>query len=202
MLEGLLLFVSVLVAVGLECVDVQAHVSGNATLSSSLWKTGLGVDYGGTALGGLNKLRILFLEDGKVPLSLPVPDAVGGKEQIHFFKCALVGFGVQAVDHGKGNDVGNAEDVIGLLFESLEDDREKECQPAITDGPANDTPSVTLSTYFQWENLSRVQPWDSEPGSTECSCEEEDHGNSARASAASSSRARWVLETDSSQSTS
>ena len=202
MLEGLLLLISVLVAVGLECVDIQAHVPGDATLSSSLWETGLGVDYGGTALGGLNKLRILFFEDGKVPLSLPVPDAVSGKEQVHFFKCALVGFGIQAVDHGQGNDVGDAENVIGLLFESLEDDGEKECQPAITNGPANDTPSVTLSTYFQRENFSRVQPWNSEPGSTECSCEEEDHGNSARASAASSSRAHWVLETDSSQSAS
>ena len=202
MFEGLLLLISVLVAVGLECVDVQAHVPGNASLSYSLWEAGLGVDNGGAALSGLNELRILFLEDGKVPLSLPVPDAVGGKEQVHFFKCALVGFGVQAVDHGQGNDVGNAEDVVGLLLKSLENDGKKECQPAIANGPANDTPSITLSTYFQGENLSRVQPWNSEPGSTECRCEEEDHGNSARASAASGSRALWMLETDSSKSTS
>ncbi len=148
MLEGLLLLISVLVTVGLECVDVQAHIPGNATLSSRLWEAGLGVDNGGAALGGLNKLGILLLEDGKVPLSLPVPDAVSGKEQVHFFKCALVGFGVQAVNHGQGNDVGNAEDVVSLLFESLEDDGEKECQPAITNGPTNDTPSITLSTYF------------------------------------------------------
>ena len=193
MLEGLLLLISVLVAVGLECVDVQAHVPGNATLSSRLWEAGLGVDNGGAALGGLNKLRILFLEDSKILLSFPVPDAVSCKEQVHFFKCSLVGFGVQAVDHGQGNDVGNAEDVVGLLFESLEDDGKEECQPAVTNGPTNDTPSIALSTYFQGENLSRVQPWNSEPGSTECRCEEEDHGNSARTSAASSSRAHWML---------
>ena len=201
-LEGLLLLISVLMAVGLECVDVQAHVSRDATLSSSLWEAGLGVDHGGAALGGLNQLRILFFKDGKVPLSLPVPDAVSGKEQVHFFKCALVGLGVQAVDHWQGNDVGNAEDVVGLLFESLENDGKKECQPAITNGPTNNTPSITLSTYFQGENLGRVQPRNSEPGSTECRCEEEDHGNSARASAASGSRAHWMLETDSSKPTS
>ena len=72
-LEGLLLLISVLVAMGLECINVQTHVSGNATLSSSLWEAGLGVDNGGTALGGLYQLRILFLKNGKVPLSLPVP---------------------------------------------------------------------------------------------------------------------------------
>ena len=131
-LEGLLLLISVLVAVGLECVDVQAHISGNATLSSRLWEAGLGVDNGGAALGGLNQLRVLFLKNGKVPLSLPIPDAVSGKEQVHFFKCALVGLGIQAVDHGQGNNVGNAEDVVGLLFEGLENDGKKECQPAIT----------------------------------------------------------------------
>lgn len=192
MLEGLLLLVGILV-VG-KSIHIQAHVPGNATLSSRLGKTSLRVDDRVATLGGLDELWVLLLKDGEVLLSFPVPDAVRGEKKIHLLKSALVGLRVQAVDHGQRNDVGNTEDVVSLLLEGFEDDGENECKPTITNRPANDTPGVALSTNFQWENLSWVKPWDSEPGGAEGGCEEEDHGNSTGRVASGEGRASRVLE--------
>lgn len=195
MLEGLLLLVGVLVVS--ERVDVQAHVPGHAALSSGLGETGLGVDDGVAALGGLDELRVLLLEDGEVLLGFPVPDAVRGEEEVHLLEGALVGLGIEAVDHGQSDDVGDTEDVVGLLLEGLEDDGKQEGEPAVTDGPANDAPGVALGADLQWEDLGGVEPWDSEPGGAEGGCEEENHGNGTGAVASSESRAGWVLETKS-----
>ena len=160
-----------------KSVDIQAHVSGNAALSTSLGKTGLGINDRVTTLGGLHEFWVLLLENCEILLCLPVPNAVSGEKKIHLLECALVGFGVQAVDHGQRNDVGNTENVVCLLLKSLEDDGKNESQPAVTNGPANDTPGVTLSTDLQWEDLSWVKPWDSEPGGAKGGCEEEDHSD-------------------------
>lgn len=146
MLESLLLLVGILM-VG-QGIDIQAHVPGNTALSSRLGKASLGVDDGVATLGGLDEFGVLLLENGEVLLGFPVPDAVGGEEKIHLLKSALVGLGVQAVYHGQSDDVGNTEDVVSLLLERLEDDGKDECEPAITNRPSNDTPSVALSTDF------------------------------------------------------
>lgn len=193
MLEGLLLLVGVLVVS--KSVHIQAHVPGNAALSSRLGKTSLGVDDRLATLGGLDELGVLLLEDGKVLLGFPIPDAIRGKEKVHLLKSALVGLGVQAVNHGQRDDVGNTEDVVSLLLKGLEDDGKQEGEPAVTNGPANDTPCVTLGTNFQWENLSWVEPWDSEPGGAKGGCEEENHSNGPGAVASSESRASRVLKT-------
>ena len=74
----------------------------------------------------LHQIRILLLEDGEVPLRFPVPDAVGGKQQVHFLEGALVGFRVEGPDHGDGNGVAGGEDVEGLLADGGEHDGAEE----------------------------------------------------------------------------
>ena len=150
-------------------------------------------------LGGLDKLGVLLLQDSEVLLGFPVPDAIRSKEKIHLLESALVGLGVQAVNHGQRDDVGNTEDVVSLLLKGLEDDGQQEGKPAVTNGPANDTPSVTLGTNLQWEDLGWIEPWDSKPGGAKGGCEKENHRNGAGAVASGKSRASWVLETSSRQ---
>jgi len=169
-LEGLLFLISVL-TVSLQSVDIQTHATRHAALPAGLGKTSLGVNDRLAALGSLDELGVLLLEDGKVLLGFPVPNTVGGEEEVHLLKSALVGLRVKAVDHGQSDDVGNTEDVVSLLLESLEDDGKEECEPAVANGPADNTPGVTFGTDFQWEDLSRVQPWNSEPSSAKCGCE-------------------------------
>ena len=48
--------------------------------------------------------------------------------------------------------------------------------PSITNTPTDNTPRVTFGTDSQGENLSRVQPRDSQPGSTESGGEYESEG--------------------------
>ena len=77
MLEGLLLLVSILVMS--ESINIQAHVPGNAALSSSLREACLRVHNRLATLGRLHKFGVLLLEDGKIPLRLPIPDTVSGE---------------------------------------------------------------------------------------------------------------------------
>ena len=86
-----------------------------STAVASSWKTRLRVDDGVAALGSLDEVGILFLEDGEVLLGFPVPDAVGGEEQVHFFESALVGFGVEGPDHGDGDEIAGGKDVEGVF---------------------------------------------------------------------------------------
>lgn len=122
-----------MVGVTVKTVDVQAHVAANTVPATFHWQTSLGVDDRVATLSSLDKLRVLLLEDLEVLLSFPGPDAVGSKDKVHLFKCTLIGLGVQTVDHGQCNDVGNAEDVVSLLSESFESGRQDQCEPAITD---------------------------------------------------------------------
>ena len=177
MLEGLFLLVNVPV-VG-KGVNIQTHVPGNAA-SSSLGKAGFGVDNRMATLSSLDKFRILFFENGEILLGLPVPDAVRREEKVHLFKGALIRLGVQAVDHRQRDDVGSTEDVVCLLLKCFEDDGKDECQPAVAERPADDTPCVSFGSDFQWENLSWVKPWNGKPGGAEGGGEEENHGDSAR----------------------
>ena len=128
-------------------------------------------------LGGLDELGVLFLEKFVVFLGFPSPDAVGSEDQVHLFQSALVGLGVESPDHGNGDHVGSTEDVVGLFTEGLEDVWQHHGEPAITDGPADNAPGVTLGTDLQGEDLSRVQPWDSEPGGAEGGGKQEDHSD-------------------------
>ena len=79
-----------------------------------------------TTLSSLDEIGILLLEDGEVLLGLPVPDAVGSEEKIHFLERALVGLGVEGPDHGNGDQVAGGEDVEGVFVERVEHDWAKE----------------------------------------------------------------------------
>lgn len=199
MLKGLLVLVDDIVVTGLKSIDIQAHIADHMI---RFRQTSLGVDDGMAALGSLDEFGVLLLEDGEVLLCFPVPDAVGGEEEVHFFQGALVGLRVEAVDHGQGDDVGDAEDVVSLLLEGLEDDGQDECEPAVANGPANNTPGVALGADLERENLGGVEPWYCEPGRTEGCCEEEDHSHGARRISASHGRAYFVLETEGGETTS
>ena len=171
MLEGLLLHL-----VGFIAAWKGIHVQTHATPCLH-WHSGFGINDGVPTLGSLNQFGVLFFQDCEVLLSLPGPDAVGREYKVHLFKCALVGFRVQAIDHGKRDHVGNAKDVVSLLSESLEHDWQDECEPAISDRPAHDTPGVSFGPDFQWKDFSGVEPGNSEPRGTESCCEEEDHSH-------------------------
>ena len=159
MFEGLLLLIDICVRG--KRVNVQAHVPGTI---SSLGKAGFGVNDRVATLSSLDKLRVLLFQNSKILLGLPVPNAVSREQKVHFLKGALIRLGVQTIDHGQRDDVGNTENVVCLLLESFEDDGKDECQPAVADRPANNTPSVAFGSNLQRENLSWVKPWNSKPG--------------------------------------
>ena len=141
----------------------------------------LRVDDGVTALGGLDEIGVLLLEDGEVALGLPIPDAVGGEEQIHFLERALVGLRVEGPHHGDGDDVAGAEDVVGVLIEGGEDDGQQEGAPPVANGPAHHAPGVALGADFEREDLGGVEPGYGQPGGAEGGGEDEDHGDGADA---------------------
>lgn len=130
-----------------------------------------------TALGSLDEFGVLLLEDLEVSLGLPVPDAIGSKYQVHLLKGTLIGLGIQRPDHGDRDGVCRGEDVVCVFLYSLEHDGAEQSEPSVSDRPPDHTPGITLGTDFQGEDLSRVQPWDSEPGGAEGGGEQEDHSN-------------------------
>ena len=149
----------------------------------------------------LHELGVLLLEDLEVALGFPVPDGVGGEDEVHFLEGALVGFRVEGPDDDDGGGVDGAEEVEGLFVEGGEDGGEEEdldlifalvfeClrgrkdatnRPPVANGPANHTPCVASGTDFQWEDLGRVQPWHGQPCRAEDSGEEEHEENSPAA---------------------
>ena len=173
MLEGLLLINGIVMPVVPYRIRIQAHAPSNTPLTNTM----LGINDRVTARGSVSDLGVLLLEDGKVALGFPVPDAVGREEKVHLLKSALVGFRVQSPHHGDGDDVAGAEDVVGLFAERFEHNGAEETQPSVADGPADHTPGVTLGSDFQGEDLCRVQPWDGKPGGAEDESEDVDHSD-------------------------
>lgn len=123
-LEGLLLHL-IVPMMSPELVDIQTHIARDAPLPLGR-ETGLGIDDGVAALGSLYEFGVLLFEQGEVALGLPVPDAVGREEEVHLFKRALVGFGVQGPDHRDRDGVAGCEDVEGLFAQGLEHDGQKQ----------------------------------------------------------------------------
>ena len=199
MLEGLLLLNSIVMVMRVQCIDIQRHVPCDTAASR---ETSLRVDDRVAALGSLNQVWILFFEETEVLLGFPVPWAVGSEEQVHFLKGTLARLGIESPDHGNGDDVSSSKDVVGLLVECLEHDRAEESEPSVTDRPSNDTPGITLSTDLEREDLSRVEPGDSQPGGAERSSEEEDHSYSAGAIAFSRGGTEGLILTRAGETTS
>ena len=107
-------------------IDIEAHIPGYQAPLAPTIGTSLGVDNAVAALGGLDELGVLLFEDGEVALGFPVPDGVGGEDEVHFFEGALVCFGVEGPDYDDGGGVDGAEEVEGFFVEALEDCGEEE----------------------------------------------------------------------------
>ena len=179
MLEGLLLIIDVIMlhaALLGESVRIQAHATSNAALSG---EASFRIKDGSPTLSGLDEFGVLLLENLEVPLGLPVPDAVSSEQKVHFLKGALVRLRVQSPHHRQRDGVGGREDVVRLFIERLEHDGAKQGEPAIAHGPTNNTPRIALGAHFEREDLSRIEPRNSQPSRAEGRCEEEDHSNSS-----------------------
>ena len=125
-LESLLLDLSIIMTMTVvERVDIKAHVATDASLALA-HDPSVRVDDVVAVLRGLDELGVLFLEQGEVALRLPVPDAVGGEEEVHLLEGALVRFRVEGPDHGDGDGVAGGEDVEGPLLEGVEHDGAEE----------------------------------------------------------------------------
>ena len=122
-------------------------------------ETRLGVEGDAVAAcGGLDELGIFLLETGKILLGVPIPDAVGSEEEVHFLQSALIGLWVEGPDDRNRDGVGNAKNVEGLFTDMVEHDWAKEGEPAVSDGPTNDAPGVTFGSDVEWEDLGWVEP--------------------------------------------
>jgi len=106
----------------LKPLGIQAHIPRHQTALPSL----LGINYAIPPPGRLHELGVLFLQNCKVLLGLPIPDAVGGEDEVHFFEGALVGFGVEGPDDDESGGVDGAEEVEGFFLEGGEDGWEEE----------------------------------------------------------------------------
>lgn len=102
-------------------VRIQAHIARNQAALPPIRIPSLGIHDAVASMSGLHQLRVLLLEDGEVALGFPVPDGVGGEDEVHFLEGALVGFGVEGPDYEDGGGVDGAEEVEGLLVELFED---------------------------------------------------------------------------------
>ena len=100
---------------------VEAHVPRHQTALSARLQTRFGIHDAVAPLRRLDKLRVLLLEDLEVALGFPIPDGVGGEDEVHFLESALVGFRVKGPDDDDGGGVDGAEEIEGLFVESGED---------------------------------------------------------------------------------
>lgn len=125
------------------------------------------IDDSSAAPNAPHKLRVLFLETGKILLRFPRPDAVAGEHEVHLFKSALVRFGIQRPDDEYAEDVDATENIECFLVEAVEDAWEEEHTPPIANGPADHAPGIAFGTNLEGENLCRVEPWYREPSSSE-----------------------------------
>lgn len=105
-------------------IGIQAQVARHQASLSGV--TRLGVNDAIAALRSLHELGVLLLENGEVALSFPVPDGVGGEDEVHFLEGTLVGFRVEGPDDDDGGGVDGAEEIEGLFVEFGEDGGEEE----------------------------------------------------------------------------
>ena len=104
-----------------KLLGLQTHIPRHQTPLPTALEPGLGVHDAVAPLRRLHELGVLLLEDLEVALRFPVPDGVGGEDEVHFFQGALVGFGVEGPDDDDGGGVDGAEEVEGLFVEFRKD---------------------------------------------------------------------------------
>ena len=103
----------------------EAHVPRHQTSLPPALETALGVHDAVAPLRRLHELGVLLLEDLEVALGFPIPDGVGGEDEVHFLEGALVGFRIEGPDDDDGGGVDGAEEVEGLFLEGGEDGGEE-----------------------------------------------------------------------------
>ena len=107
-------------------VGIQTQLLRHQTALSAPLEPRLGIHDAIPPLRGLHQFRVLFFEDLEVALGFPVPDGVGGEDEVHFLEGALVGFGIEGPDDDDGDDVDGAEEVEGLFLQLGENGGEEE----------------------------------------------------------------------------
>ena len=107
-------------------LGLQTHIPRHQAALPTALETSLGIHDAVPPLRRLHKFGILLLEDLEVTLGLPVPDGVGGENEVHLLEGALVRFGVEGPDDDNGGGVDGAEEVEGFLVEAVEDGGEEE----------------------------------------------------------------------------
>ena len=107
-------------------IRLQTHVPRYQAALSAPFDPCLGIHDAVATLRRLHQFGVLFFEDLEVTLRFPIPDGVGGEDEVHFLEGALVGFGVEGPDDDDCDGVDGAEEVQGLFVEFGEDCREKE----------------------------------------------------------------------------
>ena len=131
-----LLLLAIIMRPLLKRLCIEAHIPRrHDTTALPLHLTSLGIDNRVAALGSLNELGILLLEDLEIALGLPVPDGVSGEDEVHLLERALVGFRVEGPDDDDRGGVNGAEEVQGLFAQAGEDGWEKEHLGVITVSP-------------------------------------------------------------------
>ncbi len=102
-------------------LGVQAQVPRHQTALSAPFDSGLGIYDAISALRRLHQFRVLFFEDLEVALGFPVPDGVGGEDEVHLLEGTLVRFGVKSPDDDDRGGVDGAEQIESLFVERCED---------------------------------------------------------------------------------
>lgn len=105
---------------------VQTQVPRHQTTLPTILDPCLGIHDAIPSPRRLHKLGVLLFENLEVALRFPVPDGVGGEDEVHFLKGALVGFGVESPDNDNGGGIDGAEKIESLFVEGGEDCGEKE----------------------------------------------------------------------------
>lgn len=78
------------------------------------------------AVGCLNQIRVFYFDLVKVLLCLPVPDAVTGKDQVHFFQGSLVGLGIECPHNEDAEGVDPSKDIQRFFMESTKNGGEEQ----------------------------------------------------------------------------
>jgi hypothetical protein len=127
-----------------------------ASTTISHWQTGLWINRSASTTSCLHQVWILFNQNAVVLLCFPVPDTVRREYEVHLFERTLVRFWVQRPNDDDAEDIDTAKDVQSVFAQTCEDGGQEKDTPAVSDGPANHTPSITLGSNLEWEDLSRI----------------------------------------------
>lgn len=68
----------------------------------------------------MDQVRIFLFQNRKVLFRVPVPDAVAGKDKVHFLECPLVSLGVKGPDDRNTQNIDSPENVKSVRSQCCE----------------------------------------------------------------------------------